>query len=164
MRGEVKLLSFTEPPDAIFSSPSLSDATQKRTFNITRKGVKDDLFIISIAGITDRNAAELLKGTHLFAPPRKEKKKAGSWTYGELTGLEARLSSGLTYGKVSGVYNFGAGDIVDIEKTDGSSEMLPFKNEFIGDVRADEGFLIVFPPDYLESQPQEPEPEPDEEP
>lgn len=153
IRGQVKLRSFTQTPDAIFAYAPLTDKSGKRQFSLKRDGYKDQLFIATVEGIDTRGGAESLKGTELYAmlaktPPAGE----NQWLYSDLEGLQARLEDGSPYGAVTGVYNFGAGDIIDIERMDGLSEMLPFSKEFVGEVKPDEGFLVVFPPDYVEAR------------
>lgn len=151
VRGQVKILPFTDHPEALFAYSPITDHSGGRAFKLKREGIKDKLVIASIAGITDRNAAELLKGMELYAPaPTTQVNGPNQWSYTELTGLEARLIDGNVYGRVIGVYNFGAGDIIDIERQDGSSEMLPFNENFVGDVEVGEGSLVVYPPEYLE--------------
>jgi len=151
VRGQVKILPFTDSPEDILTYSPLSDASGKRRFAFTRQGIKDRQLIVSIDGVADRNAAELLKGTELFAVAHAPtQSKENTWGYGELTGLQARLGDGKPYGKVIGVYNFGAGDIVEIELPSGKTEMLPFKKDFVGEVKPGEGYLIVIPADYTE--------------
>ena len=152
IRGHVKIRSFTENPESLLSCHPLTDATGNRPFKITRQGIKDSILIVSIEGIHDRNAAELLKGTALYAlAPSSQEAEENKWPYDTLIGLEARGIDGTVYGKVIGVYNFGAGDIIEISLANGKTEMLPFKNAFVGDINVENGTLIVFPPDYAEA-------------
>lgn len=152
IRGQLKLRSLMADPEAIFDHASLVAMPGNKTLKIKREGYKDQLFIVSIDGVSDRNAAELLRGTELYAPLQKPDIAADNeWFYSDLTGLEARLESGKFYGKVSGVHNFGAGDIIEISFDDGKSEMLPFKPAFFGDVKLAEGYLIVYPPEYVQA-------------
>jgi len=143
VRGQVKIFPFT---DDFFSHSPITDATGKRIFKLTRQGVKDKQLIASIDGITDRNEAELLKGVELFAPASDETSQYS------LIGLEARLTDGNVYGRVTGVHNFGAGDILDLELDNQKTEMLPLRDEFVGGIHVDEGYLVVFPPDYVEAK------------
>jgi 16S rRNA processing protein RimM len=153
IQGQVKIRSLTEKPETIFALPEITDAEGKRVFTLSKKGGNPPDFIASIIGITDRNAAELLKGTALFAPLAMLPKKSGSaFHLAELAGLEARLSNGDFYGMVVGVYNFGAGDIIELELIDKTVEMLPFTDDFVGEVNTDEGFIIIHPPEYLEAK------------
>ncbi len=155
VKGQVKVKCFTESPDTILTYPQLTNASGTRSFKLKKHGISKDLLIVSIEGVDDRNVSETLKGTELYAPaPMRKNTSSGQWTYSDLTGLTARLDNGKTYGKVIGVYNFGAGDIVELELADGKTEMLPFKDEFVGTVDLDKGYLTVIPPDYIESDEQ----------
>lgn len=153
MRGQVKLRSLLADPDAIFDYPALFDPSGKREFKLTHRGGNPPVFIADVAGISDRNAAELLKNTALYVDAAELPEKADNeWYHAELVGLEARTPDGKTYGKVTGIFNFGAGDIIELKLADGSSEMLPFNNAFIGDIHADKGYLNVTPPEYVEGE------------
>ena len=47
-------------------------------------------------------------------------------------------------GTVSGVFNFGAGDILEIrEKSTGRLEMIPFTRQYVPEVNVKENFIIV---------------------
>lgn len=150
MRGHVKIRSYAENPEAIFSY-ALTDQSGKRKFLLTRLGGNAKAFIAAIEGIADRSAAELLKGTELYADTSQlPVKKDNEWYYGELTGLEVRLEDGTIYGHVAQIYNFGAGDILEIKHPDGNLEMLPFREPFVGKIHTDKGYLEVRPPEYVE--------------
>lgn len=159
VKGQVKIKFFHDRPDELLARNQFSDATGRRIFRLKKQGVKDNLFIASINGVEDRNAAEILKGTQLYSAPSKaEKGKPNQWSYKELLGLEARLENGKAYGRVINIYNFGAGDIIELQLQDGQTEMLPFAHAFTGAVHPDKGYLIVSPPDYVETE-EEPETE-----
>lgn len=151
VRGQVKIRSFLESPDALLLCAPLHDHSGRRHFRLTRHGIQKDVLIAAIDGVTDRNQAELLKGTELYTVSSKAQDHSNAWPYAELTGLEARLENGRVYGRVSGVFNFGAGDIVEIATASGGSEMLPFRHAYIGEVNVRAGYLVVMPPDYIES-------------
>ena len=153
VKGQVKIKFFSENVDALLKRNDFSDASGLHLFKFKKHGITNGLVIVSIEGIDDRNVAEKLKGTEIYAPASdKTKLKTNQWTYGELTGLRARLENGTTYGKVTGIFNFGAGDIIEIELADGKTEMLPLRDEFIGAVNIEEGYLMVMPPDYVEAK------------
>ena len=151
IRGQVKIYSLTDPQDDFFSFPSVTDVTGNRTFAFARQGVFAHGFIASIEGVTTRNEAELLKNIALYtASTDLPEKNDGEWYYRELTGLRAQLPDGKEYGCVSGVYNFGAGDIIEIELPGGHSEMLPFNDVFVPHIHHEQGFLVIIPPFYIE--------------
>ena len=63
----------------------------------------------------------------------------------DLVGLKVRLSSsGVDVGEVVGVYNFGAGDVLEVkELATGKRNMLPFTKAFVPEVNIQEGYIIV---------------------
>ena len=152
VRGDVKIRSLTDDPEAIFSY-QLTDKTGRKKYSITRRGGNEKAYVASINGIQDRNEAELLRNTELFADASELPKKSSTeYYYTDLKGLEARTENGKVYGRVINVYNFGAGDIIEIERGDGEQEMLPFRAPFVGDVHTDKGYLVVTPPEYVEGE------------
>ncbi len=66
IKGEVKIKSFTEDPEDIAAYGPLMDASGKTTFNLKIVGLSKGLPVARIKGISDRNAAEALKGTELY--------------------------------------------------------------------------------------------------
>ena len=63
VKGQVKVKCFTEKPETLLTFKNLTDASGKRSFRLKKQGVKNDLLIVSIDGVDDRNTSELLKGT-----------------------------------------------------------------------------------------------------
>jgi 16S rRNA processing protein RimM len=149
IRGQVKIKHFLDNPKSILSTADVVSHDGKRQFKLKINSVSQDILIATIDGVTDRNTAELLKRTELFiAKSALPETKGDSWYYNDLIGLEARLKNGQAYGEVVAVQNFGAGDIVEVKKPNGELEMFPFNEQFVGDVKADKGFLVVIPPEY----------------
>jgi 16S rRNA processing protein RimM len=82
--------------------------------------------IASFAEVPDRTAAEALRGKALTVPrealpPLEE----GEYYHIDLIGLPVVTPGGDSVGAVATVENFGAGDVLDIEKPDGKSFMAP---------------------------------------
>ena len=64
--------------------------------------------------------------------------------HADLIGLDAKeISSQKVIGKVDAIYNFGAGDLIDIKFSDGGSEVLPFTKEYVPEINIKDGFIIV---------------------
>jgi 16S rRNA processing protein RimM len=87
---------------------------------LTVKSLKDDSkggAIARFAEITDRTAAEKLRGTALTVP-RSELPPLGEGEYyhADLLGLPAVSTTGAALGTVVAVENFGAGDLLEIER------------------------------------------------
>lgn len=148
VRGQVKIHSFSEDPEDLMRYGALRDASGKRTFELTRHGVKATQLIASIKGLTDRNEAEKLKGTELYADASLQETSENQYAYADLTGLRAITASGTAYGQVVNLYNFGAGDILELKLPTGELEMLPFTAAFFGEINLKAQTITVIPPHY----------------
>ena len=148
LKGEVKVKTFTAAPDALPRYGKLH-ARDGRTFTITAfRPSKQGEAVISFAEVRDRNAAEALKGTELFVsrdalPPPDE----DEFYHADLIGLEARDSEGRVIGKVAGVHNFGASDVIELTRDDGDSVHLAFTRETVPVIKIAEGYILVAVPE-----------------
>lgn len=142
--GEVRLKLFAETVESL----GRHAAVQAGDRMLTLKSVKaaGGTPIARFAEIGDRSAAEKLRGT-LLTVPRAALPPLGDGEYyhADLIGLPCIDSEGLALGTVAAVENFGAGDILDIEKPDGKRTMVPFRDG-IADMT---GGRIVVDPDFL---------------
>jgi 16S rRNA processing protein RimM len=103
---------------------------------------KDD-FIASLKGVTDRSAAEALKGSELFVPrARLPEPEAGEVYVHDLIGREVRFADGSVLGKILGTANYGAGELIDVRLKDrADSVLIPLAPPFL--VTTDEGAVVV---------------------
>ncbi|WP_298726310.1 ribosome maturation factor RimM [uncultured Ferrovibrio sp.] len=151
IRGEVRVKTFTAEPEAIGDYGPLQDASGQRRFKLTvRRVSKGDVVIASIEGVTDRNAAEALKGTELHvertALPQAE---PGEYYHADLIGLQAITVTGRVLGQVVAVHNFGAGDMLEVRTEGGRSAMVPFTDDAVPEVDIAGGKLLVEPAFWL---------------
>lgn len=133
IRGEVVIISYTGAAEDIAAYGPLSDAAGRRTFELTNARVAGKGVIARIAGIKDRNAAEALKGTELYVARAQLPETAeGEYYHEDLVGLDAVDEAGTRIGRVVGVNNFGAGDLLEIALlATGKTEFVPFTNEAV---------------------------------
>ena len=138
--GEVRLKLFGEGVAAL---------SAHRAFNggaLTLAKVRDDGkggAIARFAEVTDRTAAEKLRGTALTVPrtalpPLGE----GEYYHADLLGLAAVSDAGEALGTVVAVENFGAGDVIEIERPEGKRFMVPMRPEAVPEW-SDERLLIA---------------------
>ena len=149
LRGEVRLRSFTQDPEAIASYGPLESEDGKRRFEIEALRAVKDHFIARFAGIKDRNAAETLTNLKLYVPrdrlPPVEDDE--TFYYADLIGLAAVLEDGAPLGIVTAVHNFGAGDLVEIAPAAGGEPMLlPFSDAVVPTVDLKARRIVVVPP------------------
>lgn len=134
IKGEVKLKSFTNAPKDVFGYGMLSNKDGTRFFELVFKGFLKELLRVQIKGVDTRNDAESLVGTELFVARDKLPELEKDVFYqADLIGADVVDASSLQrIGKVVGIYNFGAGDILEIKFDDiKQTEMIPFNDSYV---------------------------------
>ena len=154
IKGEVKLKSFTSEPMSIGRYGPLQSSLGQQ-FEITKlKAAKDD-FIASLENVNDRNEAETLKGVELFVSREKLPKLKIHEAYAhDLMGLDVILENGSTLGRLVGMPNYGAGDLLEVA-VEGNTEtvLIPFTNAFVPQKDFTSGKIIVILPEgYLDAE------------
>lgn len=121
--GEVRLKLFGEGVEALSRHKSFNDGALKLTrVRSDNKGGAVARFV----GVADRNAAEALRGTVLTVPRSALPPLAeGEFYHSDLLGLPAVSDAGEPLGTVCAVENFGATDVIEIERPDGKRFMVP---------------------------------------
>jgi 16S rRNA processing protein RimM len=120
----VRLKLFAEGPDSLKRHKTLLAGGRVLTLNSVRPGGGGA--IARFAEIGDRSAAEALRGTVLTVPRSALPPLGpGEYYHADLIGLPCVTPTGRLLGKAVLVENFGAGDIVEIEREDGSRFMVP---------------------------------------
>ena len=150
IRGEVKLRSFTADPSAIASYSPLETATGAK-IEIARLGPQKDGFIAILKGVSDRNAAEALKGTELFVPRERLPEPEGDEVYvHDLIGLPVHLADGSLLGEIVDVADYGAGDLIDV-RVEGRKDtvLIPFAPQYVLET-AEDRIVVELPEGYLE--------------
>ncbi len=148
LKGEVKVKLFTAEPDALPRYGALH-ARDGRKFVITAfRPAREGEAVVTFGGVSDRNAAEALKGTELFVS-RDALPDTGEdeFYHADLVGLEARDSEGRMLGKVAAIHNFGASDVIELLRDDGDTVHLAFTRETVPHIHIADGYLVVAVPE-----------------
>ena len=148
VRGEVRLRVFTENPLAIANYSPLRD-DEGRLFEILRTRPAKTVVVAALKGISDRDAAEALRGRNLYVNRDRLPETEDDETFyqADLVGLEAVTADGRPLGRVIAVHNFGAGDLLEIAPEGRKAgELLPFTRDFVPEVDVAAGRLTVTPP------------------
>ena len=112
------------------------------------------MLAVRLAGVTTRDAAEALTGVGIFArrdqlPPPA----ADEFYYDDLVGLAAVTADGAPLGRVVGLRNFGAGDILEIAPADGGETLLlPFSKAVATEIDFAGGRIVVAPPREVDGE------------
>ena len=132
--GEVRLKLFGEGVAALKRYRAFNDS------GLTVEKLKDDGkggAIARFAEVTDRTAAEKLRGTALTVPRSALPPLAeGEYYHADLLGLPAVSTTGEVLGTCVAVDNFGAGDVLEIERPSedgkpGKRFMVPMRVEAV---------------------------------
>ena len=156
VKGEVRLKSYTEEPLAIANYGPLATKTG-RLIRFTSLRVQKDMLIVRVEGVDDRTGAEQLVNLQLFA----EREALGTpqdedeFFHADLLGLAARTEDGRLVGTVSGLFDFGAGDIVEVTPADGKPLLLPFTKAVAVEIDFDAGRIVIVPPNEIEGESQD---------
>lgn len=152
LRGEVKINSFTEIPENIGQYGSLSDQNGKTYAVETVRPLKGAAIVARIAGVTDRTAAEALRGTQLFvARDKLPALDEDEWYYEDLIGLAAITADGEPVGEIIAVQNYGAGDLLEIRPANGGRTlMIALTREAVPEIDLDGSRVVVVPPEEID--------------
>jgi 16S rRNA processing protein RimM len=128
LRGEVRVRPYTADPAALGDYGNLH-SEDGRVFEVLEIREAKNIAIVRFRGINDRNAAEALAGLELFIERDNlpdDELEEDEFYYADLEGLEAVDEEGKSYGTVSAVYDFGAGDLLELKGPGRRPALIPF--------------------------------------
>ena len=145
--GQFKVKLFAESPDALMNYGPLH-IDDGRALKLAIKSVNaKGLVVVSADGINSREAAEKLRGMLLSTLRANLPDLADDELYhADILGAAAVHEYGTTLGTVVALYNFGAGEIVEVKPVSGPSLMLPFEGESVASVDVANGRVVLAPP------------------
>lgn len=120
------------------------DGDGRRFVVSSARPYRDRGLVVAFEGVTDRAAAEALRGTLLlFDPDRLPVLEEGAFWTSDLVGLEAVRPDGTSLGMVAGVVP-GPQDRLVVETPGGQRVEVPFVDDLVGD--PGDGRIVVDPP------------------
>ena len=124
--GEVRLKLFAESVDSLKRCGSVE--IDGATFAVTTVRANGQAAVARLGGVESREAAEALRGKLLTIdratlPPLGE----GEYYHVDVIGLPCVTANGEPLGRVETIENFGAGDLLEVERADGTRTLVPFR-------------------------------------
>jgi len=148
--GAVRIKSFTAHPEDVAAYGPLADESGARRLELRLLGAAKGVLIGRLSGVDDRNRAEALRGLRLYLPrtalPPPEEEE---YYHADLIGLAVVLNDGTPLGRVRAVYDFGAGDTIEIERSGAPPAIVPFTRAIVPVIDIEAGRLVVDPPPGL---------------
>lgn len=157
LQGEVRIRTFTSRPESIAVYGPVFDEEGKVSFLVEFMRLCEFGVVARLSGVEERKQAQALSGKHLYvsrtALPSLEDEE---WYYVDLIGLSAFSREGRDCGHIKAVWDFGAGEILELErdkraivhgkgKVDRYREnvLIPFTKENVAEVNVSHGNIIL---------------------
>lgn len=153
VRGEIRLKSHTDDPEAIAGYRSLSTGAGMPV-EIVSLRPQGAMLVAKLKGCDNREAAEALNGVELYIDRTElpDTVDEDEFYLADLIGLDARAPDGESIGKVIAVENFGAGDIIEIKPAKGAAFMVAFTRDSVPEIDIDAGYLVLVRPAETEAR------------
>lgn len=126
VRGLVRVKSFTERPQDIAAYGEVQFADGRKV-DLSVHGLSKGFVLIKISGVDSRNQAEELKGAELYVLRKQLPEADADDVYqADLIGLDLFDSEQGRIGRITAVFDFGAGAMLEVKPKKGESVLVPF--------------------------------------
>ena len=143
LKGNVQINYFAKDLSKFKSYEYFYLGEKKEKLKIQKHFISGDNFSLKFFDINSREEAESLKNKDVFIESTQLKKLDDeSWYHSEIIGLSVETMKGNLVGEVKAIYNFGAGDIIEIKLISGKIEMIPFTKDFVQDIKINNKLII----------------------
>lgn len=153
LRGEVTVQVSTDDPESRFATGAVlgTDPIARGPLTVSAMRRSGPVLVIGFDGITDRDAAEGLRGTALTldSATLPVPDDPDEFYDHQLIGLSVVDRSGTVLGEVVEVWHPPASPVLAVNRPDGSQELVPFVSAIVPVVDLDAGRLVVEPPDGM---------------
>ncbi len=147
VKGEIKVKAFTESGDGVAAYGAVESEDGGRRFSLHFiRMLKPGLALVSAPEIRTRDDAEALAGVRFYVD-RAALPAAGEEEFyiEDLVGIRAEIAGGGDAGRVSAVYNFGAGDMLELTGVAGrrGPVLIPFTRAAAPHVDLAKGVITI---------------------
>jgi 16S rRNA processing protein RimM len=151
--GEVSVEVRTDAPELRFADGARldTDPAELGPLTVARSRWHSGRLLVSFDGISDRTAADALRGALLVADSDTSPVTAGEdefWDH-ELIALDAVAVSGEALGVIEDVLHPPGADLLVVRRPDGREALVPFVREIVPVVDRAAGRVVVDPPEGL---------------
>ncbi|KEC55975.1 ribosome maturation factor rimM [Bartonella koehlerae C-29] len=144
IKGDVLLKILSAEPQRLKTYGILYD-DMGHPYEILTLRIQKKNAIVHFKGVEDRNAAKVLRGIHLYVARDQllDDLTEDEFYQVDLIGLRVQDCAGQILGNVSGFFNFGAGDLLEMRLNTGKTVLIPFSKAAVLEVCIASGFLVV---------------------
>lgn len=116
---------------------------------VTSARVHRGVWLVGFAEVTDRSAAEDVRGASLFAQVAEASDEPDAWYEDDLVGLRVEDPAGAVIGIVTALHMRPAQDLLGVRLTDGRDGLVPFVTALVPVVDVPGGRVVVDAPPGL---------------
>jgi 16S rRNA processing protein RimM len=143
---------FTDSAANLSAYGPLRTQDGRTLFVQSARDTKGGEAIATFEDVKDRETADALKGKDLLVSREVLPGTADNEFYhADLIGLRADDSGARAIGHVRAIHNYGAGDVIEIERPDGDSVLLAFTSENVPLIDVKGGRIVVAVPEDIEA-------------
>ncbi|MBR5429004.1 MAG: 16S rRNA processing protein RimM [Firmicutes bacterium] len=151
INGAVSAESYSDNPRRFAPGAELTTA-QGQVMRIVSASPHKGRLLLCLAGVSDRTAAEKLRGLRLYVDQSEvEPLPEGSWYWFQLLGLTVRDANG-PLGEITDVLTYTANDVYVVRREDGRELLLPALRSVVKRVDIASGVMEVELPEGLEDE------------
>jgi 16S rRNA processing protein RimM len=148
IKGGVRVKCFIDQPQDFGAYGPVQDESGQKRFKAKVQGVSKGLALISLDGVADRTQAEAMKGIRLYVDRnRLPKVDEDEYLVGDLIGCQAFDPNGQALGVVTNVFDFGAGEVLEVKGKAGEL-LVPFTKAAVPEVDIGAKRVVIEPPVY----------------
>ena len=159
VKGEARVRSFTEDPEACFGYGPLLDERGEVVLTPVKHRPLNEGFGVTTKEQRQREDWEAMRGTLLHAAreamPETDEEE-GEVYVADLIGMSVVHVDGRVLGQVKAAHDFGAGDLIEVQPVVGAGFLLPFTEEVFPEIDMEARVLRADPDEsYLPDSPSE---------
>ncbi len=149
VKGDVRVESFCADPASLASYGPLVTGNDCRELDLGIRNSVGSSLVATIKGVDTREQAESLKDAFLFVERNRfPEPETEEYYVADLVGLKAVDTSMHELGTVVAVQNYGAGDMLEVEKPPSTETiLLPFTKDTVLSIDHCAGQIVIDPPD-----------------
>jgi 16S rRNA processing protein RimM len=153
IRGDVGVDVRTDEPERRFAPGAVLTTEPVGVGPLTVSGARwhSGRLLLSFVGVTERAAAEALRGVELMVSVDPDERPADPEEHYDrhLRGLQVNAADGSPLGRVSDVVHLPGQDLLEVAVDDGRTVLVPFVSALVPTVDVAAGQVVVDPPPGL---------------
>lgn len=152
VKGTVKVEPWCDSPKVLSAQKRvfLADGDGYRETEVESASVSGDTVLMKLAALNDREESQAMKGVTLYLHRDDIPRKKGALLLVDIIGLPAiDIDTGRTLGTVIDITESVASSLYVIETEDKEQVLIPGINEFIKEIKEDEGVFIRTIPGFF---------------